>query len=440
MESETASLLQPAVEVVKKYEGGKAKDIFLTVSYCFAGVRSSSMLGLFYASSMFGELLGGNALSLYYWTFAGTCLLLSAPITEYMGSVKSLVVSQITMTIYLASYCIGSVGTVAETSNVQWTVVMLGSAVGGFSSGLGWTAQGVYFSLAAAQHAEEADTTVQAANDLFAGYWASIYFGGQCALYIIASLLFEFTEFSYTWCFLALTVGSTLATACMYAFAEPPKQEGSVHYDSALEQAVATLKISFLDPVAVCLQPTNVAYGFTLVFVQVVVSSKVVDAHLGTSAVGFVGAIQAGVVMLLSVPLAKFATSYGKVSALGVGSFADCFMSGAFLFYNTREMGHWNDVWWLFALYGVARTSFESTNKAVFADFFTGRDRAPAFASLNFVRSFAAALLALTVSDASVVSLATCCLVMGALMVPGYFAAKILKERQDSLPQKDTGQ
>ena len=53
MESETASLLQPAVEVVKKYEGGKAKDIFLTVSYCFAGVRSSSMLGLFYASSMY---------------------------------------------------------------------------------------------------------------------------------------------------------------------------------------------------------------------------------------------------------------------------------------------------------------------------------------------------------------------------------------------------
>jgi len=86
--------------------------------------------------------------------------------------------------------------------------------------------------------------------------------------------------------------------------------------------------------------------------------------------------------------------------------------------------------------------SFFSTPdpQAVFADFFTARDRAPAVASLNFVRSFAAALLALTVSDASVVSLATCCLVMGALMVPGYFAAKILKERQDSLPQKDTGQ
>jgi hypothetical protein len=27
-------------------------DSFLTVSYCFAGVRSSSMLGLFYASSV----------------------------------------------------------------------------------------------------------------------------------------------------------------------------------------------------------------------------------------------------------------------------------------------------------------------------------------------------------------------------------------------------
>lgn len=220
-------------------------------------------------SHRFGELLGGDALAFYYWTFAGTCLLFSAPLVEYLGSVKALVLSQITMTIYLLSYCLGSIGTVAEISNLQWTIVSLGSVVGGFSSGLGWTAQGVYFSLAAAQHAEETGVTSREANDTFAGYWACIYFAGQCALYIIASLLFEFTGFTYIWCFMALTIGSTIATISMYMFADPPANEGGVEYDSAAEQAMATLKLSFTNPVAVCLQPINVAYGFALVFVQV---------------------------------------------------------------------------------------------------------------------------------------------------------------------------
>ena len=80
----------------------------------------------------------------------------------------------------------------------------------------------------------------------------------------------------------------------------------------------------------------------------------------------------------------------------------------------------------LYILYGVGRTQWEATNKAIFADFFPGgTDRAAAFASLNFVRSVSAALLSIVVSiDADVVGLAITLLFPVALSIPGYYASK----------------
>ena len=336
---------------------------------------------------------------------------------------------------------------------------------------MGWTAQGVYFALSAKQHAAETGVSESEANDLFAGYWACIYFGGQFALYILTSLLFEFTHFSYFYCYMALTILSATATAITYFVVNAPDGEAALMEEakdrSAVERAFATIRLSFINPTGVLLQPLNIAYGFALVsftpdrpqgshdharihdarfaplrfvrfaplrslaqqqvFLQVVVAEKVVDDHLGTYAVCYMGALQSGTVTSLSVPFAWLATRQGKVSVLLLGTAASSIIAGTFLLWNTREAGHWQAVVPLFFLYGVARTQWESTNKAIFADFFVGSDRPSAFASLNFVRSVSAAILSLVVSQESpvrVVSCAVTLLVPVLLQVPGYLAAK----------------
>ena len=289
METETTGLLGSNAEGMAKgrADDRNAKSEFLLLSFCFAGVRSSSMIGLFYASSIFSITLGSYSLSAYYWWFSLTCLLISAPMVEWMGSLNAIVLSQVTMTMYLLSYAVGALGVVADNETAQWTIVILGSCIGGFSSGLGWTAQGVYFSLSAKQHAKEVGVSASEANDTFAGYWASIYFGGQCALYVVASLLFEFTGFDYVDCFFTLASGATLATMLTYLWTVAPQGEDElVSHGSTWQQATATMRLTFLDPTAILLQPLNIAYGFALVFVQIIVSQKAVDNHLGTFAVG----------------------------------------------------------------------------------------------------------------------------------------------------------
>ena len=426
----------------KKTMGGRALGDFLTTSFCFAGVRSSSMLGLFYASSTFNIDLGSASLSAYYWWFSLTCLLISAPMVEWMGSTKALVLSQTTMTLYLLSYMLGCVGSIKDSEDAEWTIVVLGSCIGGFSSGLGWTAQGVYFALSAKQHAEETGVDDSEANDLFAGYWACIYFGGQFALYIIASLLFEFTHFSYFYCYMALTIGAATATSITYFVVKAPDGEAAMMEGakdrSVVERSFATIRLSFVNPTAVLLQPLNIAYGFALVFLQVVVAEKVVDDHLGTFAVGYMGALQSGTVMSLSVPFAWLATRQGKVSVLLLGTAASTIIAGTFLLWNTREAGHWHTVVPIFFLYGVSRTQWESTNKAIFADFFVGNDRPPAFASLNFVRSVSAAILSLVVSQENPVRVVSCAitlLVPVVLQVPGFLAAKNRLFGSDGIPE-----
>jgi hypothetical protein len=60
----------------------------------------------------------------------------------------------------------------------------------------------------------------------------------------------------------------------------------------------------------------------------------------------------------------------------------------------------------------------------VFADFFTGLDRTPGFANLNFVAGLSATIYSFVISEASRVDLAVMVLVPAVLMLPGFYFAR----------------
>jgi hypothetical protein len=91
---------------------------------------------------------------------------------------------------------------------------------------------------------------------------------------------------------------------------------------------------------------------------------------------------------------------FGAEGVLVIGSFCYALVSGAFIEFKDSQMGHWKYVWAIYMLYGVGRISWETTTKAIVADFYPS-SKAAAFSNLNFVAGLASTIYSFIVSDLS---------------------------------------
>lgn len=102
-------------------------------------------------------------------------------------------------------------------------------------------------------------------------------------------------------------------------------------------------------------------------------------------------------VSLFSIPVSRY---LGTEGVLVMGSFCYSLVAGAFLEFKDSQLGHWKYVWAIYTLYGVARISWETTTKAIVADFYP-KSRACAFANLNFIAGLSSTVYSFLVSDLS---------------------------------------
>ena len=121
-----------------------------------------------------------------------------------------------------------------------------------------------------------------------------------------------------------------------------------------------------------------------------------VAAQVGTHNIGYLIALSTGIAAL-SARVFSWYTSHedtdkrrscdwffvGKPGTMMVGAAA--YVAFGLVLYSepVDDLGQWRFLLPLYILQGIGRGNFESTNKAVFADFFPGHKAEPAFA--NFV-------------------------------------------------------
>lgn len=201
--------------------------------------------------------------------------------------------------------------------------------------------------------------TIKDANDDFASYWPTLFFGWMLLYYLFSSVLFQFTSFSYTELFFVMSGVGALVTVVAFHVTvgvpdEPVKKD-------VLKQASETLIMTFSHPQAVALAPISVSYGFGMMFVQDYMNDVVVSTYMGDYALGYCGAIQAAIVVALAAPWSTLSKSQGKGVVLAIATIAYVGVLVPFFFSNSEGIGKWQFVVPIYLAYGVARLSWENT-------------------------------------------------------------------------------
>ena len=196
---------------------------------------------------------------------------------------------------------------------------------------------------------------------------------------------------------------------------------------NGMRRLTAVLEFTFTDPQALAMTPLSITFGFAAVFMATYVDLRTVSDEIGEYAIGYCGSIQTGTIAIISLPLARLATSCGKSVVLALGTICYILMTVPYILYNNQEIGHWRYVAPLFVTYGGARIIWESTLKAIYADFFTGQDEiSVAFANLGFVFGLSASIYSLVLVHLDREGLALMILIPSLLILPGYLAALLV--------------
>lgn len=143
------------------------------------------------------------------------------------------------------------------------------------------------------------------------------------------------------------------------------------------------------------LMPYQICFGLSSGFVNSYVMAKVVAVYLGDGYIGLMSALATLTAVILSWPYAHMATTmaHGKYYIMLLGG--GCFVFGGLsvLCLTDAQMSSWPFLTSYFVIYGAARSAWESTNKAVVAQYFDRDDKLKdsAFAAVYFMSGLAGA-------------------------------------------------
>jgi len=360
---------------------------FLIMSVCFAMNLGCVTTVIAYASSDFRDI-GNYSNGTLFGAYCLCALFFGNVVVTYLGYKKALTVGMIQYCIYLCMYM---VATFIGPGTVTKGIVLLGAAVGGTASGYLWTAQGAYFGQSAERYARFSGITKEAATGKLSSYFATIFLLFEVCLKVGAAALQLFGGDSAV---KVMYVGF-FGIGCLSAYGmtridDIASETKEISCDMVQHKASAAFRLLLTRPEMGLLVPFQVTFGFASSFINSYVSGNVTGKVLDSGSIGFFAGTIAGVACLISflggLWIKKTGTKW-PMMLLGLCSFAG--MAGGFLFYESQEVGGVvtypgigvGTLFMIYSLMGIGRGVFESTNKAVIADFFSGSEQMAAFAN-----------------------------------------------------------
>jgi len=360
---------------------------FIVMAICFSVNHGCVTSVLALASTDFNDNLAAISSALLYGTYTTSALFAAVPLVLTLGAKKSLSFGLWLYCFYIIPFAI--ILLFPQISDwVTTGLVIFGSTIGGFGAGWLWTAQGKYFAAASQEYSKAGGYPQEEINGYFGGIFSTIYVGFEVFMKLFSSVVRDSWHVGGKQFVFTFYATSAIIAAIGMLFVRPlpkaPTTETSTTVDLCCKKLKDIRTVS-RDVKIWLLGPLNFAFGFAASYVAWYLNNKVGSVSVGDSNVGYLAAMIPGYAALAGVPYSYFGKFLGKwvMMLLGCLSFFTIGLVGYVVPKQTLIDGKWAILIALYIVMGNGRAVFESTNRAVFADFFP-KTSAGAFALMAF--------------------------------------------------------
>lgn len=385
---------------------------------------------LIYASSVLEEQVGLSGNSVLYAATVASGLLASVPIIRVVGLKSSLMLGMALYTLYLALFSFAALLARPDMFRAAplWSAVSfyLGSGCGGLGAGLLWISQGSYLGRGAALVAQkEGRAHDQVSGELageFAIYYLAFEFACKLGFSVLQGLGLE------AWVVGIVYTCISIISLVMMARIGKLTVEAESEAEGGASKFLAVVRL-WSDPMIWLLSPTNIAFGFSSAYLGGHFNAQFLTPELGKGAVGAMGALVVACAVVLVKVYGLVAARCGKGVSLTAGAVSFALIPVLVLLGRCcTGWSRWIAV--IYILQGSGRAVYESTNKAIFSDFFKGGDIEGAFANCFVQMSLASSVCFYMSKQFSGTAVALCTLVFACLTPLVYALAVTLRERR----------
>lgn len=350
----------------------------------------------------------GNGL-LYIVTLSSS-LLLGAPAVGRFGPKGGLIFGMIFYCLYIAFFASSLL-----FSDLQSLLFTAGSACGGLAAGVLWTAQGTYFSSSASKLSQATREDLATATATLSGEFAFSYL----FLEVLSKVSFSFLQTLgiQIWIVAGLYfLTASLSVMFILQIYDLPSESKSS--EPFFQKALAAISL-WSDPKLWLLAPTNLCFGFCAAYMNGFVNARFAAQELGEQSVAFLGAVTALTAAFLAKTYGALSNEQGKGFVIFLGALSA--VAIPLLTFNGCVGWGWS-LLSLYFLQGSVRAVYESTNRAMFSDFFPGRSEG-AFANCMLQSSLGFALCFFLQNSLSADQLSTIIIVLALSTTLGYSLA-----------------
>lgn len=371
---------------VDEHAANRVYRNFVRMAILFSANHGCTVACLALATARLGSI-GAWQSGLLYITYTASSLLGATFVTKQLGSRNAIMAG---MGLYCAYVGCFLVATVFE--EIAKETALLGAAIGGIGGAFLWTAQGAYFGQAAEEHAQCLQQDVKLSTSHLAGVFAFVYLAEEVVLRLLSTVLLATGRISWSLIFGVYTIVAVVSTIGMLlVYNYPNNNERNINVFYKVTAAAQLLKS---DKKMKYLIGLNATFGLAGAFLNSYVNGEVVRVALNdpdSSYVGGLSALVAIVAAISSLVLSRVAQRFGKGVILVGGAL--CFLGVAlpFLVQPNIAMWGWIGLIVVYSLQGLGRATFESTLKALFADYFS-YEKEGAFANIILQNGFFSAI------------------------------------------------
>ncbi|CAK0799561.1 unnamed protein product [Prorocentrum cordatum] len=363
---------------------------FLIMSVAFGLNHATVTTPIIYASSVLTNSTGQGSNAVLYVATLIVSLLFSNPLFSLLGSKKGLSISMVLYAVYVflfaaaANACMDrdAKGKCVTGGAVQSIAAYVGATIGGCGAGLLWTCQGAFFASSAHRLAEVELKDRGAMTAELAGTFGVIFLGFEAGVRALTTLLHVYAKLSYPVVFYLYSALALSSAVAFMASATELQSGANAPKAEVCTKVLAAVRM-WRDPKLWLLMSTNVTFGFAAAWLGGYVGENILSQALSSGFIGFAGALLSALAAVLSRVLGWVSQRTGKGPVLLMG--AVCFaLLGVLSKVGDPAKWHWG-VLVFYMCMGVGRAVYESTNKAIFADFFPSPEQGPGVFANVFV-------------------------------------------------------
>lgn len=360
---------------------------FAIFSFIMTANPCAALACLALATARLGQV-GAWSSGMLYFSYTLSSVLGATWVVKQLGGRNAMILGMSFYVVYVFCFWVA-----VSYPLIEAPAAIGGAFIGGIGSGILWTAQGSYFTQAAEEHAlyqgcEWADCT-----SALSGIFAFAYLLEETILHLSSYFLIEYLHMQWSTIFAIYAAIAIMSTIGMFWVKEYPRSRaraGDDKFQSQLYKITAAFHLLMKEAKMRYLVGLNAVFGFSGAFLNSFVSGQVIRIALNdveSKTVGIFVSWGAGVAAVASLVFGKLTHDYGKGPVMIFGNIMFIFVALPFILKPNLEEWTWPLLLFVYAAQGIGRATFESTMKAVFADFFP-YEKEGAFANIILQNGF----------------------------------------------------